>query len=603
MILGFGGLVLLSVGSVLVMSVTANFTNTFSLLNTQTLQLVARMESSIQSEVDQVETALKGVARLYSEHSLDTVDDAGRRRVIVTLLRTVRAIESVTLDRADGQRLGLQRAPDGQIIPFREPVAGAAPARKPFVGSNSASPDPVWTEPTVRDNIQFYNLSMPMVRNGVVDAVLTASFGGYTINRIAVALAKDADATSFILDDAGKLIAFSGNPKLLENRVRISLADTQDAALNRYDSAEKFDDVFQPSDGAPPGIEVRQSRDDEPHFVYITKQSALFSPKPFTLGVYYKAADVMWELRRAFVSAAVGVGMLVLALIAAIIFANFLAKRLRRISSAAERFSRLDLDGFVPLPSSRVREIQSQTTSINAMHGALSAFRQYVPQSLVARLLLSGDEATRSVEREMTVMFSDIVGFTSQAEDMKAHEIVAILNEHFEIVSREIMNTGGTVDKFLGDGVMAFWGAPEADADHAKHAIDAVEHITQRIEQENAKRKTEGKPVFQLRLGVHTGRVVVGNIGGGERTNYTVIGNTVNVANRLEQMGKDLDNGSDVTAVISHAAWVAAGEPENYSPAGSHIIRGNTRPLTVLTYDGNDQNAPSNIIPLPATGA
>jgi adenylate cyclase len=221
----------------------------------------------------------------------------------------------------------------------------------------------------------------------------------------------------------------------------------------------------------------------------------------------------------------------------------------------------------------------------------------------VQRLLRSGAEATRTVEREITILFSDLVGFTRLSERMNAADTAATLNSHFDLLCREIEISGGTVDKFLGDGVMAFWGAPEAEPDHASRAITAASRILDAIARENRKRRDEDLPPLRLRIGIHTGRAVVGNIGGGSRQNYTIVGDAVNLAQRLEQLGKELmEPESDGIAVVSAATAKAAGNAGRFRPAGTHVLRGREKPVAVLVLDTGPGQGNVNIVRFPGAG-
>jgi class 3 adenylate cyclase len=121
---------------------------------------------------------------------------------------------------------------------------------------------------------------------------------------------------------------------------------------------------------------------------------------------------------------------------------------------------------------------------------------------------------------------------------MPAAEIADFLNHHFALVAKCVEAEGGTVDKYIGDSVMAFWGAPEPQPDHTERACRAAIGVSIALKSDNMARKREGKPPVRVRIGVHTGEVVVGNIGAPGRINYTIVGDTVNAASRLEQLCK-----------------------------------------------------------------
>jgi adenylate cyclase len=181
-------------------------------------------------------------------------------------------------------------------------------------------------------------------------------------------------------------------------------------------------------------------------------------------------------------------------------------------------------------------------------------FSQYVPKEVVARLVERPDLLKLGGEaRELTLMFTDLANFTAMSERLTAEATVEVLTEYFNAMTSIIHRYGGTVDKFIGDAVMAFWGAPLHDPQHAEHAVRAAIDM-QIAMQELAVRLTErGLPTIAMRIGVHTGRVVVGNIGSQSRFSYSVIGDAVNLASRLEGANKAFGTGilvSEATAAL-----------------------------------------------------
>tara|TARA_A100001037_G_scaffold292788_1_gene308555 strand:- start:21 stop:938 length:918 start_codon:yes stop_codon:yes gene_type:complete len=171
-----------------------------------------------------------------------------------------------------------------------------------------------------------------------------------------------------------------------------------------------------------------------------------------------------------------------------------------------------------------------------------SAFSHYLDPKLVSNLLQSPENFNRlrsGEKRNLTFLFTDIADFTSHAERMTPESLVTELNEYLDLVSKVIITHGGTVDKFIGDAVVAFFGAPAYQKDHAQRAVDCACSIQEEL---TKIKESEGGP-FRLgrtRIGLYTGEVVVGNIGGRERVNYTVVGDPVNTAARLEGANKYL---------------------------------------------------------------
>jgi class 3 adenylate cyclase len=149
-------------------------------------------------------------------------------------------------------------------------------------------------------------------------------------------------------------------------------------------------------------------------------------------------------------------------------------------------------------------------------------------------------------------MFTDIVEFTPQAEDLPEQETAELLNHHFALLGACIDREEGVIDKYIGDSVMAVWGGISHDEDHAAGAIRAALAIARVIHEDNAMRLAAGKTPIRVRIGMHSGPVVVGNIGAPSRVNFTVVGDTVNVAQRFEQLGKEfMKPGEDVVVLAS----------------------------------------------------
>jgi class 3 adenylate cyclase len=229
-----------------------------------------------------------------------------------------------------------------------------------------------------------------------------------------------------------------------------------------------------------------------------------------------------------------------------------------------------------------VRELDDQSNTFNSMVGALKWFQAYVPKPLVQQLIREGDlSALESDERHLTVMFTDIAGYSTISEGKGAAEIAELLNQHFTIVAGAVEAESGTVDKFIGDSVMAFWGAPEKQKHRAIRACRAALTIRDGIAADNKMRVARGEPPVRMRIGVHSGEATVGNIGPPDRVNYTVIGDDVNVAQRLEQLGKEVSPDDEVAILISAATVEDLDEGFTTEPAGDLAVKGRDAPVEV----------------------
>jgi len=226
-----------------------------------------------------------------------------------------------------------------------------------------------------------------------------------------------------------------------------------------------------------------------------------------------------------------------------IAFVALLVGPLRRLRAGVERMSKGDL--AVRVPPTSADEVGELTRAFNEMGESLqqkeriqSAFGRYVSDYVLNQLLESPAEGSLGgTEREVTILFADIRRFTRLSEGMKASDVVALLNEVFQLASDRILACGGTIDKFIGDSVMAYFGAPVPDPDHPLQAVRAAIEIEDGLAARNLRVGSDLMRV-EIGIGIHTGSVVVGTIGSDRRSDFTAVGDAVNVAHRLEKLAR-----------------------------------------------------------------
>jgi adenylate cyclase len=167
-------------------------------------------------------------------------------------------------------------------------------------------------------------------------------------------------------------------------------------------------------------------------------------------------------------------------------------------------------------------------------------FGQYIPPELVDEMSdRPGEYSLAAQSKELTVLFSDVRGFTTLSEGLSPTDLGALMNLFLTPMTRIIHEQRGTIDKYMGDAIMAFWGAPLEDQDHARHAVDAGMDMLQKMGGVNAQFAERGWPVIQIGIGINTGMMSVGNMGSEFRMAYTVLGDAVNLGSRLEGLTKD----------------------------------------------------------------
>jgi len=236
--------------------------------------------------------------------------------------------------------------------------------------------------------------------------------------------------------------------------------------------------------------------------------------------------------------------MVVVGVLGAIGLSNLLSRPIFRLVHGTRAIAEGDFN--VALPVTSRDELGVLTESFNQMARSLRekemikhAFTRYVAREVVEEILKDPEHLVLTGERrEATVLFCDIRGFTPLSERMSPEDVVLLLNEFYTLMIETVFKHDGTLDKFLGDAVMAVFGAPIAHPDHAVRAVRTAIAMQEGITALNEARAKEGKERIQVGIGVSVGEVVAGTVGSGERMEYTVIGDSVNLASRLESNAK-----------------------------------------------------------------
>lgn len=230
--------------------------------------------------------------------------------------------------------------------------------------------------------------------------------------------------------------------------------------------------------------------------------------------------------------------ILILSTILIAFIARRIAEPINNLSEQADKITNFDLNEETEVKSG-IREIQKLQNSISRMRKSLISFGKFVPKNLVKKLVDKGIEVRiGGKKKQLTILFSDIANFTTISESYPAEKLVQHLYEYFDEMTTIISEHNGTVDKYIGDSIMAFWGSPQQDNHHYLNCCLSALLCQRRLIDLNKKWAYEKKPTFTTRIGIHTGDVIVGNMGSSERMNYTLIGDSVNLASRLEGTNK-----------------------------------------------------------------
>jgi adenylate cyclase len=582
-------LVLIAVIAVLGLGLWSGSQNTMGLLRDKAHTMIATTVERVRMHLDASSNQLEFIEQLIAKGRISPTD---RSQFIATMTGALAAapqIRALTFIDMNYQAISVFHSPEGPKVAMRDDSSVIALKRimqKVLAGKQATWGNPLWRE---APQVTILNLRKAVHRNGAPLGMLVASVTVRELSSYLGNLESEAPSNLFVLYGRSNVLAHpnlaSGAVGRSEAKPLPTLAETGDPVLAA---------IWQRHDRYPLRI-ANEGTDFRGHvldifgdrFAYIYRNVTGYGAKDWQIGTYFRTSEFNVELQRLKWAALAGLATLALALLTAIGMARWIARPIVELAGAASRIGKLEISETKELPGSIFRELNDQARSFNTMLQGLRWFEIYVPKKLVRRLI-SGSDARLpdSVEREVTVIFSDIVGFTSLSEGASALKLAEFLNHHFALVAACIEEEDGTVDKFIGDSVMAFWGAPDEQPDHAERAVRAAQSITSAIQAENKRRQRSDEPPVRIRLGLHSGRVTVGNIGAPGRINYTIIGDTVNIGQRLEQLGKqfmDESTQSDAVTVLASKATVAQVASQSaFKSLGKHQLRGRDQPIEVF---------------------
>jgi adenylate cyclase len=458
---------------------------------------------------------------------------------------------------------------------------GYDPRTRPFYTRAAHANQPIWTPPYVffGQNIPGITFAAPRWdKNRKRMGVFSVDFDLNRLSDLMRQVSGTGTGTIFMYTPDGTLLAHPqvkcvelGEGK--EGRL-LKLSEVNDSVLSAFAEATKGIDMT-PAPGAIAVQNLRRLSFEAEGKPYLGAGTAyrvndelaivvgLAAPESMFLGPIYDNLRTALLLAVCVLVAGVGI---------ALVFANTVSRPLLEIAGQMNRVADFDLRE-PPSGRSIFREIERMERSLGGMVRSLSSFAAYVPRDLVKTLVTTGDVARlEGRTKRISILFSDVAGFTSLSERLSPNELVQKLGAYLSEVAGIIASEGGTVDKFIGDGVMAFWNAPQDQADHAARGVRAAMACQKRLAELRG-RPGDAERALPTRIGLATGEVVVGNIGSVERMNYTVVGDTVNLASRLEALNK----------VYGTSILIA---DETAAAVGESIL---CRPVDVVAVVGKEQ--------------
>ena len=576
--IGLGALVATALGLLLWVTLTTVFKNTTELLTDKSRIFLGSLSAQTTQFLNTTLAPTNVVANEVIEGRIDPSDDERMKALMRTLLASSPQVTAMAFFQADGTRIASWREA-GEVLSDRQPWPNRQ-AISEAIADAEATGKASWGPPINEPYIgTFLNFRRPVFRDDAFLGMMTAVINIQALSSFLDSLETEIGQNAFILYDRDYVLAHRNliepSPGLSKDNPLPTVAAFDDPVLARIWDEGWEDDKLAAGKG-----HFADLKDEDYIFLYAPLDD--YADAPWLIGSYFPDDAVGTQFERMVASGFASIVIVLLTIAATYFFGRFLREPIQNLASAAGAVRDLDLERVPKLPPSRFAELDEAGQAFNGMVGALKSFSLYVPKSLVQRLMARGDVTDiRSEVRQVTVLMTDIVGFTTLAEQMSAEETAEFLNEHLALVTTCIEAEGGVVDKFMGDAVMALWGALEPEPDQASHAVAAAMRIVEALKSAN---RDNPHPI-RLRIGIHSGMVVAGNIGAPSRMNYTVVGDTVNVAQRLESLGKTLLPASDTAILISAEIAGELDQTVAIRSLGQHELRGRSGAAEVFTIN------------------
>ncbi len=524
-----------------------------TLADTINEQIVSAVGDELQSVTSEARSSMLAVRTLLAEKVFDPRDARKREVVFRSQLLSQPTISWVAFGWPDGSffaghKLGnnviemLEIAPDRKLrINHYEFVGNDLRLKASwFEETDYSVTEQDWFRVAHQTNDEYWStltahprgqrlaaaFSAPVAIDGKPAGVVAIIIELTRVSSFLSQLTVGKSAGAFILERDGKVVASpdADASELVELKTDHPLFPVAVDAIRNASA-------YSPGEGEP--FHTKVTRDGRAYQAVLTP----ISFPGWSLVTVVPESEFLGPVQMTIRNLLVGLAFLIViaGLLSAWLAQRLIAAPLIKVVNEIRHVERFDLDKVQRHPS-RLAEIENLSGAIGDMAQGLAAFRKYIPADLVRRLVSDGNGARPGgAVRPMSVMFIDLAGFTGMSERL-GDRIIPLLSRYFDSVSAQIQNHGGTIDKFIGDAVMAFWGAPSENPDHAVDCCRAA-LACRRAVGEAGLIDDHGEPV-KIRIGINSGDMLVGNIGSDVRLNYTVIGDAVNIASRLESTNK-----------------------------------------------------------------
>lgn len=540
-VFGLGAFVAAAVGITLYVSGTTSLRTTQALLAERAEDLLDALERQVMAELGPVQAQSQWIAGAFGEGRIDLKHRDRLDAFMLGTLGTTPQVAGIGVVDGAGRALRWDR---GERASHTEDWSARRPVRD-WVAAGRELPGPGWRPPLWAQSQQAAALiyETPLRRSGRYLGMLGQVVPLAKLSGELAVFGTEHGLTAFILFGEDRVLA---HPRLAAGAGGLPRAEPLPMLVEVGDPV--LQRIASPDARTPLGLrrltrtQAVTARVDGAQYLYLTRAFAGIGAKPWKIGVYMgvEGSGARDEMQRLVLSLGAGLAVLALAVLAAAIAGRRLSGPVEAFARAARAVGAGRLDQVPVLPGSRVAEFDDASRSFNQMVQGMrerSLIREtlgrYLPEE-VARQLLAAGGRLEPVEAKATVLVCDIEGVTLLTESLGAHGIIEFLNAYFEVAGEIVKQHGGVITQFQGDAILAVFNLPVADPDHGANALRAAIELVRAADE----RSFAGVRV-RNRAGLYTGRVVAGAVGSSGRTSYTVHGNAVNLASRIEALNKD----------------------------------------------------------------
>jgi adenylate cyclase len=587
---GISLLVLLAVGLVLVVNWSVGARNTNDLLADKSVLLVRGLEDPVRGVLEPVRRQIDAIGQLVEAGRVSSDDVEALTRVMTGALAATPQATAILFVTPDLREITVGRDEAGLPSVTTRDASTNAQLRDALTEARTrAARGSYWWDPVFvsRSRTTVASVHRPIHIDGRFAGLMIAGVSMQELSRRAAETSAREGVTTF-LESGDKILA---HPRLAEAHPDLGpdeptvapdrLGDPVVAAMARAHPVPGLDKTK--ADGVT--VSMADAVDGQ-SYVYFEKPLHGFGRQRLSVVAYVPLNVVDRELMRLTWSGLVGLAVLAIAVLIAVILGRGIGRPIREMAESAQAITSLEFADARPMRSSPIRELSDQAKAFNAMLSALRWFELYVPRRLVRRLMAEGEPSAPFANRTIAVLFADIIDYTQMTETWTPERVATMLNGHFALLAGPIEDEDGIIDKYMGDCLMAFWveGVSDDGPGVARRAARAAAAIGAALEAENRRRRAAGEIPIRVRIGLHVGEAMVGNIGAPGRINFTVVGRTVNVAQRLERLARETDDGEADSVVAMSAAVAAALEPDSVERIGRRQVHGIRHHVEVFTF-------------------